>query len=151
VWADDARVTAPGGRLALFHPVGRAVLAARHGRRLTPADVRAEPNLRPLLRDAGWTLTAYHDTDERYRALAVRHVDQAARIALGLIEDGHAERLLISTGLSRVAQTRKYGGYEYAYLFHALLPRLREPGVDEDAIRLLTHDKPLRWLPAGPA
>jgi phosphotriesterase-related protein len=75
--------------------------------------------------------------------------DQTARIALGLIEDGHAERLLISTGLSRVAQVQRYGGPGYAYLFHALLPRLREAGAGEDVIRLLTHDNPLRWLTAG--
>ncbi|MEU8174990.1 class I SAM-dependent methyltransferase [Microbispora hainanensis] len=72
VLAELARVTRPGGRLALFHPVGRAVLAARRGRTLTPDDIRAEHNLRPLLDDAGWTLLAFHDTDERYLALARR-------------------------------------------------------------------------------
>ncbi|MGP3961653.1 phosphotriesterase family protein [Nonomuraea sp. 3N208] len=77
--------------------------------------------------------------------------DQAARIALALIEDGHAERLLISTGLSRVAQLRKYDGPGYAHLFHELLPRLREAGTGEDTIRLLTHDNPLRWLTSGSA
>ncbi|MFG1701558.1 phosphotriesterase [Nonomuraea sp. M3C6] len=75
--------------------------------------------------------------------------DQAAKIALGLIEDGHAARLLISTGLSRVAQAQRYGGPGYAQLFHALLPRLRESGVEEETIRLVTHDNPLRWLTSG--
>ncbi|TMR91390.1 phosphotriesterase family protein [Nonomuraea basaltis] len=75
--------------------------------------------------------------------------EQAARIALGLIEDGHADRLLISTGLSRIAQVRKYGGPGYAHLFHALVPRLREAGTGEDTIRLLTRDNPLRWLISG--
>lgn len=72
VLAELARVTRPGGRLALFHPVGRAVLAARRGRTLTPGDIRAEHNLRPLLDAAGWSLLAFHDTDERYLALARR-------------------------------------------------------------------------------
>ncbi|TDC91611.1 aryldialkylphosphatase [Nonomuraea deserti] len=82
--------------------------------------------------------------------LARRHgPDQAARIALGLIEDGLADRLLLSTGLSRVAQTRKYGGPGYAHLFHDLLPRLRDAGTGEDTIRLITHDNPLRWLTSG--
>lgn len=67
-----ARVVRAGGRLALFHPVGRAALAARHGRRITPDDLRAEPRLRPLLAAAGWRLTEYVDEDERYLALAVR-------------------------------------------------------------------------------
>ncbi|MDG9715593.1 class I SAM-dependent methyltransferase [Streptomyces sp. DH24] len=67
-----ARVVRPGGRLALFHPVGRAALAARQGRRITPADLRAEPNLRPLLAGSGWHLTSYVDEDARFLALAVR-------------------------------------------------------------------------------
>ncbi|MFJ6213385.1 methyltransferase domain-containing protein [Streptomyces sp. NPDC092296] len=71
--AELARVTRAGGRLALFHPVGRAALAARHGRAVTPDDLRAEPNLRPLLDAAGWRLTRYTDQDDRYLALAVRH------------------------------------------------------------------------------
>ncbi|MEW1654813.1 methyltransferase domain-containing protein [Streptomyces sp. NPDC093707] len=67
-----ARVVRPGGRLALFHPVGRAALAARKGRRLTPDDLRAEPQLRPLLARSGWDLVQYTDEDTRYLALAVR-------------------------------------------------------------------------------
>ncbi|GGR36787.1 class I SAM-dependent methyltransferase [Streptomyces aurantiogriseus] len=67
-----ARVVRPGGTLALFHPIGRAALAARQGRRITPDDLRAEPNLRPLLAGSGWRLTSYADEDARFLALAVR-------------------------------------------------------------------------------
>ncbi|EFL30539.1 methyltransferase [Streptomyces viridochromogenes DSM 40736] len=67
-----ARVVRPGGVLALFHPIGRAALAARHGRALTPDDLRAEPNLRPLLTRSGWRMTSYVDEDTRFLALAVR-------------------------------------------------------------------------------
>ncbi|MFC5721534.1 class I SAM-dependent methyltransferase [Streptomyces gamaensis] len=67
-----ARVVRPGGRLALFHPVGRAALAARHGRAVTPDDERAEENLRPLLARSGWRLVSYTDEDKRFLALAVR-------------------------------------------------------------------------------
>ncbi|MFG3529834.1 class I SAM-dependent methyltransferase [Streptomyces sp. NPDC047917] len=70
--AELARVVRPGGRLALFHPVGRAALAARHGRRITDDDLRAEPSLRPLLARSGWRLDAYTDEDDRFLALAVR-------------------------------------------------------------------------------
>ncbi|WP_225821508.1 class I SAM-dependent methyltransferase [Streptomyces naphthomycinicus] len=74
--ADDlrelARAVRPGGALALFHPIGRAALAARHGRRLTPDDLRAESNLRPLLARSGWRMTSYVDEDSRFLALAVR-------------------------------------------------------------------------------
>ena len=67
-----ARVVRPGGTLALFHPIGRAALAARQGRQITADDLRAEPNLRPLLAGSGWRMTSYADEDARFLALAVR-------------------------------------------------------------------------------
>ena len=67
-----ARVVRPGGMLALFHPIGRAALAARQGRQITPEDLRAEPNLRPLLTGSGWRMTSYVDEDARFLALTVR-------------------------------------------------------------------------------
>ncbi|MFF1396617.1 class I SAM-dependent methyltransferase [Streptomyces sp. NPDC058287] len=67
-----ARVVRPGGLLALFHPIGRAALAARQGRELTPGDLRAEPNLRSLLAGSGWRMTSYVDEDARFLALAER-------------------------------------------------------------------------------
>ncbi|MFJ8637170.1 class I SAM-dependent methyltransferase [Streptomyces sp. NPDC093568] len=67
-----ARVVRRGGTLALFHPIGRAALAARQGRQITPGDLRAEPNLRALLAGSGWRMTSYVDEDDRFLALAVR-------------------------------------------------------------------------------
>lgn len=67
-----ARAVRRGGVLGLFHPIGRAALAARQGRRITPDDLRAEANLRPLLARSGWRMTSYVDEDTRFLALAVR-------------------------------------------------------------------------------
>ncbi|MFJ2788028.1 MULTISPECIES: class I SAM-dependent methyltransferase [unclassified Streptomyces] len=67
-----ARVVRPAGRLVLFHPIGRAALAARHAREITPDDLRAEPRLGPVLAEAGWRLVGYVDEDARYLATAVR-------------------------------------------------------------------------------
>ncbi|MFC9243723.1 class I SAM-dependent methyltransferase [Streptomyces sp. NPDC057136] len=67
-----ARVVRPGGQLALFHPVGRAALAARHGRAITDEDLRAEPMLRPLLAGSGWHMDTYVDEDDRFLVRAVR-------------------------------------------------------------------------------
>ncbi|WP_328682038.1 class I SAM-dependent methyltransferase [Streptomyces sp. NBC_00322] len=67
-----ARVVRPGGKLALFHPIGRAALAARQGRQITEDDLRAEPNLRPLLAGSGWRMISYVDEDARFLALAAR-------------------------------------------------------------------------------
>ncbi|MGQ4384743.1 class I SAM-dependent methyltransferase [Streptomyces sp. SAS_270] len=67
-----ARVVRPGGTLALFHPIGRAALAARQGRRITPDDLRAQDRLGPLLAGSCWDMTSYVDEDARFLALAVR-------------------------------------------------------------------------------
>ena len=70
--AELARVTRPGGRLVLFHPTGRAALAARHGRPQRADEPLNEPNLRPLLAGTGWELTRYEDSDDHFLALAER-------------------------------------------------------------------------------
>ncbi|WP_433295885.1 methyltransferase domain-containing protein [Actinoplanes sp. CA-030573] len=75
--AELARVTRPGGRLMLFHPAGRAALAARHGRALRPDEPLNEDNLGPLLTAAGWELARYEDPDDHFLAMAVRAVRSA--------------------------------------------------------------------------
>ncbi|GGO21265.1 hypothetical protein GCM10011576_39420 [Micromonospora parathelypteridis] len=70
-----ARITRPGGRLVLFHPSGRAALAARHGRTLDPDEPLAEA---PLLRSTsrtGWQLTSYDDPPHRFLATATRQTN----------------------------------------------------------------------------
>jgi SAM-dependent methyltransferase len=67
-----ARICRPGAALALFHPVGRAALARRQGRELTPDDMRAEPNVRPLLEASGWACLNVDDAEDRYLVLATR-------------------------------------------------------------------------------
>lgn len=66
------RVCRSGGRLAIFHPIGRAALARRHGRELSEDDVRAEANIRSLLDSCGWICTGVDDAEDRYLALATR-------------------------------------------------------------------------------
>jgi SAM-dependent methyltransferase len=68
-----ARITRSGGRLGLFHPIGRAALAARHGHPLDPADLRDPANLPAVLAGAGWSLDLLDDAPHRYLALATRH------------------------------------------------------------------------------
>lgn len=67
-----ARITAPDARLAVFHPIGRAALAARRGRTSTATDLLAEPNLRRCLDEHGWRLESIDDSADRYLALARR-------------------------------------------------------------------------------
>ena len=67
-----ARVTRPGGVLVLFHPSGRAALAARHGRALAADEPLAEGALRRSTAASGWRLTAYDDASQRFFAVAER-------------------------------------------------------------------------------
>jgi SAM-dependent methyltransferase len=71
-FAELARVIRSGGRLVLFHPSGRAALAARHGRTLRRDEPLAAGSLRDATSAAGWELTAYDDAAGRFFALAVR-------------------------------------------------------------------------------
>jgi SAM-dependent methyltransferase len=68
-----ARVARSGARLVLFHPTGRAALAARHGRTVRPDEPLNDHLLKPLLEAAGWSLTRYEDPDDYFLAVAVRH------------------------------------------------------------------------------
>lgn len=70
--AELARVTRPGGRLALFHPIGRSALAARHGHEPDPDDIRAAPAVEALLISAGWEAEMIDDSTERYLVVARR-------------------------------------------------------------------------------
>jgi SAM-dependent methyltransferase len=67
-----ARITRRGGLLILFHPSGRAALAARHGRALRPDEPLAEAPLRHSTRRAGWRLITYDDAECRFLAVAIR-------------------------------------------------------------------------------
>ncbi|MCW2530030.1 MAG: type 11 methyltransferase [Pseudonocardiales bacterium] len=67
-----ARVCRSGGRLALFHPVGRAALAHRHGHEPAADDIRAELQIRKALEASGWRCERVDDAEDRYLVLAVR-------------------------------------------------------------------------------
>jgi SAM-dependent methyltransferase len=67
-----ARVTRSGGLLVLFHPAGRAALAARHGRTLALDEPLSAGPLRRSTAATGWRLTAYDDAADHFFALAAR-------------------------------------------------------------------------------
>ena len=67
-----ARVTRPGGRLGVFHPVGRAALAIRHQRTLSDDDLLHPPNLTVAFDASGWELEHIDDADNRYLAVGTR-------------------------------------------------------------------------------
>jgi SAM-dependent methyltransferase len=67
-----ARVTRPGGKLALFHPISRKALAARHNRVPSDDDIIAPRQLPRLCSIAVWEIIRIDDADDRYLALASR-------------------------------------------------------------------------------
>jgi len=81
--AELARAVRPGGRLALFHPISRVALAARH-RRVPSDDDALSPRRLPTLLDAtGWSLARIDDGDERYLAIADRTAPSISRPSSG--------------------------------------------------------------------
>jgi ubiquinone/menaquinone biosynthesis C-methylase UbiE len=70
--AELARITRPGGRLVLFHPSGRAALAARHGETVRDDAPLSPGPLRAACARTGWTLDRYDDAVSRFLALATR-------------------------------------------------------------------------------
>jgi len=70
--AELARVTRQEGRLAIFHPIGRAALAARHRGVPSEDDITAPARIGRAVEAAGWRLASIDDAADRYLALAVR-------------------------------------------------------------------------------
>lgn len=73
-------------------------------------------------------------------------VGARVRLVLDLLEAGHADRVLLSTGVSRMEQIGRYGGAGFGYLFETFLPALRAAGADEATLDTILRDNPLRWL-----
>ncbi len=63
-----------------------------------------------------------------------------------MLSRGHGDRILLSQDVCDNSQLVFYGGNGYAYIAEQFLPRLRERGVSEDEIRMLTVDNPRRIL-----
>lgn len=66
-----------------------------------------------------------------------------SRIA-GLVREGHADRLLLSTDTCRLSQLHENGGRGFDYLFTFVLPELKKAGVSEEEIRTMTVTNPAR-------
>ena len=67
-------------------------------------------------------------------------------VMVELIHRGWAERLLLSQDVCHRSHLKAYGGNGYDYILVCFLSRLREAGVAEEAIQLMTVDNPRRLL-----
>lgn len=77
---------------------------------------------------------AYRPNSERISAL------------LGLIEDGYADRMLLSNDISRDSYLRVNGGTGYSYVLDHTAASLRAAGLDDDTMDLLYRRNLIRFL-----
>jgi phosphotriesterase-related protein len=67
-------------------------------------------------------------------------------VIVELIRRGWTERLLLSQDVCHRSHLKAYGGNGYDYILVCFLNRLREAGIAEEAIQLMTVDNPRRLL-----
>jgi phosphotriesterase-related protein len=136
----------------LYHSAGAAQMAIFDEEGVDPARVcighcDTFPSPEYCLSVARWG--AYVSVDNIGHQ-AGDHEQAVLRLVLGLIDAGHADRLLLSQDVGQVHELRSRGGRGYAYVAQTFLPALRAAGVPEDTLRTITVENPHRWLTITP-
>lgn len=75
--------------------------------------------------------------------------DRIVHLMLELLQRGHGQRIMLSHDIWNSRQFSFAGGTGYVYLADSFLPRLRNEGVDEALISLMTVENPARFLAAA--
>lgn len=70
--------------------------------------------------------------------------DRRADHVAALVRDGHVDQVLLSSDICFRSHLHFYGGRGYDHLIDRFLPRLRDRGVSDDAIRKITVENPWR-------
>jgi len=90
--------------------------------------------------------------DLRVEYLAERHYrkdDDRLACLVELIDRGYADQIMLSQDMSAreaCLNPNTHGEWGYAYLLESFVPRLREAGVSEDAIRMMLVENPSKFL-----
>ncbi|MFC5185644.1 phosphotriesterase family protein [Actinomadura harenae] len=71
------------------------------------------------------------------------------RPVLDLLDAGHADRVMLGSGVVRMTQVTRYDGPGYGHLFSEVVPALRAAGADDATLDLILHANPLAWLTAS--
>jgi predicted metal-dependent phosphotriesterase family hydrolase len=132
----------------LYHSTGAAQMALFDEEGVDPARVcighcDTFPSLDYCLTVARWG--GYVSIDNVGHQ-AGDHEADVRRVVLGLIEAGVADHVLLSQDVGQTSELRSRGGRGYTYLIETFLPALRDAGVPEDTIDLMTVANPRRWL-----
>jgi phosphotriesterase-related protein len=65
---------------------------------------------------------------------------------IGMIEDGYADRMLLSHDVFLKYLLKKYGGYGYSHILENIVPLLKEMGVERSVIDTMLVENPRRVL-----
>ena len=76
--------------------------------------------------------------------------EENARAIAGLVNAGHASRVLLSQDIFLKMMLSHYGGVGYAHVLKHFVPRLRRHGVPEAAISAMLIDNPRSIFSAAP-
>ena len=63
-----------------------------------------------------------------------------------LLGQGYVERILLSQDICGRSHTKYYGGRGFDYIATKFLPKLRERGISEEQIQIMTVENPKRVL-----
>ena len=71
--------------------------------------------------------------------------DVAGTIA-ALVDEGHADRIVLSQDIGVRTRLRRWGGWGYAHLLEHVVPLMRDLGIGDPALRAMLVDTPARLL-----
>ncbi|MFC4911765.1 aryldialkylphosphatase [Actinomadura gamaensis] len=81
---------------------------------------------------------------------ATPSLEARIRPVLDLLDAGHADRVMLATGVTRMTQVTRYDGPGYAHLFNTVVPALRAAGADDATLDQILRANPLAWLTTTP-
>jgi phosphotriesterase-related protein len=67
-----------------------------------------------------------------------------------LVDAGFEDQILLSQDIAVKDRLNRYGGHGYEHLLERVVPRMREHGIRDDAIRKMLIDNPARMLAWAP-
>ena len=76
--------------------------------------------------------------------------DTRIKFIVELLDRDYVRQILLSHDTASTKQLAQNGGRGYTYLIKTFLPRLREAGVSEDEIRIITQENPRAYLAFTP-
>jgi len=88
----------------------------------------------------------YYDSWGTYEP---RDTERVAAVA-ALCRDGYADRITVSQDVFYKQNLRAYGGWGYSHFLDSMVPMLRQAGVSDDDLRLMTVETPRRLLTIAP-